>query len=60
MLTGVFLVFKDPVLLMFGASEKTLPYASQYLGIYLTGTVFVQLALGLNSFISTQALPPSA
>lgn len=53
-LTVLFFFVKDPVLLMFGASESTLPYASSYLGIYLAGTIFVQLALGLNSFISTQ------
>lgn len=40
-LTIVFLWIKDPILLLFGASEKTLPYASDYLGIYLIGTIFV-------------------
>ena len=39
---------------MFGASETTLPFANQYLGIYLLGTVSVQVALGLNQFISCQ------
>ena len=53
-LTGVFLVFKEPLLYAFGASENTIGYASDYLGIYLIGTVFVQLALGLNTFISAQ------
>ncbi len=53
-LTIVFLWIKDPILLLFGASEKTLPYASDYLGIYLIGTIFVQFALGLNMFITSQ------
>lgn len=54
LLTAVFLAVKDPILLMFGASENTLPYASEYLTIYLIGTVFVQLSLGLNAFITNQ------
>ncbi|MEM1484333.1 MATE family efflux transporter [Oscillospiraceae bacterium PP1C4] len=53
-LTVVCLVWKDPLLIAFGASENTLPYASDYLEIYLFGTIFVQLALGLNSFINAQ------
>ena len=53
-LTVLFLIVKDPILLMFGASENTLPYASDYLTIYLIGTVFVQLSLGLNAFITNQ------
>ncbi|NMD38645.1 MAG: MATE family efflux transporter, partial [Christensenellaceae bacterium] len=52
--TALFLVFKDPLLITFGASEASLPYASTYLEIYLYGTVFVQISLGLNSFISSQ------
>ncbi|MGI6174844.1 MAG: MATE family efflux transporter [Christensenellales bacterium] len=53
-LTVVFLIFLDPLLIAFGASENTLPYARDYLGIYLWGTVFVQLATGLNAFINSQ------
>ncbi len=53
-LTGVFLVFKEPLLYAFGASANTIGYASDYLGIYLFGTIFVLLALGLNAFISAQ------
>lgn len=53
-LTAVFLIFKNPILLTFGASEKTLPYADSYITIYLFGTIFVQLALGLNTFITNQ------
>lgn len=53
-LTLVFSVFKTPILYAFGASEQTMPYASQYITIYVLGTVFVQLALGLNTYISGQ------
>lgn len=54
LLTVVFILFRDPLLLCFGASQETLPYASSYLLIYVSGTVFVQLALGLNPFINAQ------
>jgi putative MATE family efflux protein len=53
-LTVFFLITKDRILLMFGASQNTLKYASEYLGIYLIGTVAVQISLGLNMFISAQ------
>ena len=52
--TVVFQVFKDPMLMLFGASENTIGYASAYLGVYLWGTIAVQLSLGLNNFITTQ------
>lgn len=54
LLTAVFQIFAKPMLMMFGASEATLPYALDYLRIYVCGTLFVQLALGLNSFITAQ------
>ena len=53
-LTVVFSVFKEPILLAFGASPDTIGYAVDYISIYLLGTVFVQYALGLNTFISAQ------
>ncbi len=53
-LTAVLLLFGDELLLLFGASADTIEYASGYLGIYSYGTIFVQLALGLNSFITAQ------
>lgn len=53
-LTVLFLFFGKPLLMLFGASKNTIGYASTYMTIYVCGTVFVQLALGLNSFISTQ------
>ncbi|WP_367925723.1 MATE family efflux transporter, partial [uncultured Ruthenibacterium sp.] len=53
-LTGVFGAFKEPILYAFGASDNIIGYALDYISIYLLGTVFVQLALGLNAFISAQ------
>ena len=53
-LMAVFLPLRDTILMAFGASENTLPYASGYIFIYLLGTVFVQLTLGLNVFITNQ------
>ena len=47
-------VFCDPVLTLFGASGETLPYASAYMRIYLLGTFFVMVTLGLNAFITNQ------
>lgn len=47
-------VWGDKILILFGASQKTLPYALSYLRIYAVGTVFIQLTVGLNYFINTQ------
>ena len=47
-------IFKEPILWAFGASNETITYATQYLGIYLLGTLAVQIALGMNPFINTQ------
>ena len=44
----------DKILILFGASENTLAYAMDYMKIYVLGTVFVQLSIGLNSFITAQ------
>ena len=52
--TVLFQIFKEPLLLLFGASPNTVGYATDYLGIYLWGTIFVQISLGLNTFITTQ------
>lgn len=46
--------FREPILFAFGASPDTIPYATQFLSVYLSGTIFVQLALGLNTFITAQ------
>lgn len=48
------MIFKRPILYLFGASDATFPYADAYLQIYLCGSVFVMLGLGLNSFINAQ------
>ena len=53
-LTVFFSVFKTPILYVFGASDATITYARDYITIYLIGTIFVQLALGLNAYISGQ------
>lgn len=59
-LTIFFMIFKGPLLYMFGASDQTIIYAENYITIYLIGTVFVQLALGLNMFISSQGQAKAA
>ena len=53
-LTVVLFCFYTPILLAFGATEDALPYAQRYIAIYSLGTVFVQLSLGLNPFITAQ------
>lgn len=53
-LTAVFLLFGRSILMLFGASENTIGYAMDYMTIYASGTIFVQLALGLNAFINAQ------
>jgi len=52
--TAFFLALKEPVLYLFGASSATFPYANDYLTIYLCGTVFVTVSLGMNPFINAQ------
>lgn len=53
-LTMILLLFHRPMLLVFGASENTISYASAYMTIYALGTIFVQLTLGMNAFITAQ------
>lgn len=53
-LTGIFLIFAEPILYAFGASEDTIVYALPYIRIYVLGTLFVQITTGLNSFITSQ------
>ena len=53
-LTGVLLLFSEDLLLAFGASGDTIEYATDYMSIYAIGTIFVQLTLGMNSFITAQ------
>ena len=53
-LTAVLCIWNEDMLLAFGASENTIGYATGYMSIYALGTVFVQVTLGMNSFISAQ------
>ncbi len=54
LLTAAMLIWKDELLYLFGASENTIYYAADYMGIYALGTIFVQITLGLNAFITAQ------
>ena len=53
-LTVLGLLFKRPLLYLFGASQYTMPYADSYITIYLLGSIFVMTGLGMNSFINAQ------
>lgn len=53
-LTVILLAWNRPILLAFGASENTIGYATDYMNIYAIGTIFVQMTLGMNMFITTQ------
>ena len=53
-LTGFLYIFGEDLLLIFGASENTIGYAIDYMNIYVIGTIFVQMALGMNMFITCQ------
>ena len=53
-LTAILLIWNRDFLLAFGASENTIEYGVQYMNIYAIGTIFVQLTLGMNAFITAQ------
>lgn len=53
-LTGIMLLFGKPILQLFGASADTITYAVDYMNVYCLGTLFTQLTLGLNAFITAQ------
>ncbi len=53
-LTALLLIWNRPLLLAFGASENTIDYAVSYMNIYACGTIFVQITLGMNAFITAQ------
>ena len=53
-LTIVLLIWNEDLLLMFGASENTIGYATDYMNLYAVGTIFVQLTLGMGAFITAQ------
>lgn len=54
LLTVLLQLFGERILMVFGASDQTIPYAMDYMSIYTLGTVFVQISLGLNMFITSQ------
>lgn len=54
LLTVLGLLLKRPLLYLFGASDQTFPYADNYVSIYLLGSVFVMIGLGMNTFINAQ------
>lgn len=53
-LTVVLLIWNRDLLMAFGASENTISYGTRYMNIYSVGTIFVQLTLGMNAFITAQ------
>ena len=53
-LTAVLLIWNRDLLMAFGASDRTIGYATDYMSVYAMGTVFVQLTLGMNAFITAQ------
>ncbi len=53
-LTVVLLIWNEELLLAFGASKNTIGYATDYMSIYAIGTLFVQMTLGMNAFITAQ------
>lgn len=53
-LTGMGYYFAKDILIFFGASHNTLPYALEYLNVYLAGTIFVELTIGLTAFLTAQ------
>lgn len=53
-LTAVLLIWNRDLLMAFGASENTISYGTRYMNIYSVGTIFVQLTLGMNAFITAQ------
>ena len=53
-ITVLCLLFRRPILYLFGASDVTFPYANDYLTIYILGTLFVMIGLGMNPFINAQ------
>lgn len=54
LLTVFGFLFKKPMLYLFGASDTTFPFANSYITIYLLGSIFVMIGLGMNSFINSQ------
>lgn len=53
-ITVILLIWNEDLLMAFGGSENTIDYSTSYMNIYALGTIFVQLTLGMNAFISAQ------
>ena len=58
--TSLTYIFMEPLLMFTGASVNTVGYAKDYLSVYLIGTLFVEMSIGLNTFINTQGRPAIA
>lgn len=56
----LFFLVKEPVLYQIGASDATFPYANEYMTIYILGTFFVQVTLGMNPYITAQGCSRTA
>lgn len=54
LLTSILLIWNRDFLMAFGASENTIQYGVDYMNIYAIGTIFVQMTLGINAFITAQ------
>ena len=54
LITSVYLLFAEPMLMLFGASSETLPYAMEYMGIISWGAVFTLIVMGMNPFLTSQ------
>mgnify|MGYP002227392570 FL=1 len=59
-LSVMLFLFNRPILLAFGASSNTIEYAVEYMNIYAVGTIFVQMTLGMNMFITSQGFGKTA
>jgi putative MATE family efflux protein len=53
-LIPILLIFKEPILYAFGANNQNIIYANEYLNVYILGTLFVMISLGLTPYISAQ------
>ena len=59
-ITSVYLLFAEPMLMMFGASSETLPYAMDYMSIISWGAVFTLIVMGMNPYLTTQGFSTMA
>lgn len=59
-ITAVLYPIREPMLFLFGASETTMPFANQYFSVYLAGTLFSLLSVGMNQFIICQGYAQKA